>query len=155
MDLKAILEGIDNADSIIKRINEEIGKEFVSRADFNQKNTDLKNVTKELNDLKSTNANFDTEKSKYEKEISELNNKVKNYELKDLKVKHARENGLPYEMVNRIIGEDEETISADAKSLADIYGKNKPTPPPKDPKSPVKAEGVEGAMLGMLENLGK
>lgn len=48
MDLNKILDGIDNKEKLIEEINLEVGKNFVPRSDFNAKNEELKQTTKEL-----------------------------------------------------------------------------------------------------------
>lgn len=146
MDIKKILGEIENVDEITKKLEEAIGKEYVPRTEFNSKNNELKEMTTKYNDLETSNKGFTSK-------ISELEGKVKAADLKEMKIEAAREHGLSYDFVNRIIGEDKETIMADAKALAETVGKTKTPPPAKEPVTPTKKEGVDGALMGMLKGL--
>ena len=48
MDLNEILDGIENKDKWIEKINSEVGKAFVPRSEFNAKNEELKQTAKAL-----------------------------------------------------------------------------------------------------------
>lgn len=48
MDLKKILGNIEGHDELIEKINAEIGREFVPRAEFNAKNDELKSASQAL-----------------------------------------------------------------------------------------------------------
>lgn len=52
--------------------------------------------------------------------ITELQSKVKGYETSALKARIAREKGLPAEMADRLSGETEKDIKADADAMAGI-----------------------------------
>ena len=46
MDLKKILGNVENHEELIRQIEAEVGKEFVPRKEFNEKNTALKICSK-------------------------------------------------------------------------------------------------------------
>ena len=48
MDLKKILGNIEGHDELIEKINAEVGREFVPRAEFNAKNDELKSTAQAL-----------------------------------------------------------------------------------------------------------
>ena len=58
----------------------------------------------------------------YDKNLAELQAKVKGYETDSVKTRIALEAGLPYTMASRLCGESEEDIRADARSLASLMG---------------------------------
>ena len=59
MDLKTILSGIENSEDIIKKIQAEIGNEYVPRSEFNDKNDKLKEAEKQLGTLQTTNTELE------------------------------------------------------------------------------------------------
>lgn len=151
MDLNKILEGLENKEELIKAINAEIGKEFVPRTDFNAKNEELKKATKELSEKNTALEGFNTSKTEFEKQISELSGKVKGYELNSLKTKIALESGIPYNMVDRLKGEDEKTIKEDAAVMAGFLKSQQPEQPLKETETKINNE--ESAYKTMLNNL--
>lgn len=52
--------------------------------------------------------------------ITELQNKIKGHEMSALRQKIAREKGLPFEMADRLSGETEKDIRADADVIAGV-----------------------------------
>ena len=109
-------------------------------------------------------------KKEYEKklntasaQINELTGKVKeqndyeqtinNFKLRELKTKVALSQGLPYSLVDRIQGEDEESITNDVKTLAEYFTANTSvkTPPLKDVE-PEKT-GEDSAYMALVKDL--
>lgn len=75
--------------------------------------------------LAEANKSFDDYKKAHEgdaKTIEDLSAKVKTYETASLKSRIAHEVGLGYEWIDRIGGEDEESIRKDAESLKSLVG---------------------------------
>ena len=107
MDLSKILGGLENGPELIKQIEAEIGKEFVPRSEFNAKNTELKERDKQLGELKNQLDESTKGKDTYDKTIAELNGKITKYELASIRARVAHEEGIPYEMAERLTGEDE------------------------------------------------
>lgn len=124
MDLAKILNGIENSEELIKKIQAEIGADYVPRSEFNAKNEKLKEAETQITGLTTTNTALEGKKTEWEKQLAELNDKIKGYETSALKAKIARETGIPYEFAARLAGEDEKSIKADAESLSDFF-KNK------------------------------
>lgn len=62
-------------------------------------------------------------------QITELTAKNKAFELSSLKAKIAREAGLRPELAERLTGEDEKSLKADAKALAAVVTPEKPADP--------------------------
>lgn len=61
--------------------------------------------------------------------ISELEAKVREYETNSVKMRIARETGLPAELADRLSGTDEAAMRSDAESLAKLI-KSQQTPAP-------------------------
>ena len=130
MDLSKILGHLENSAELIKQIELEVGRDFVPRTDFNAKNTELKNLEKQVGELNSNLTSLSKEKESFDKTLADLNGEVKTYKLRDMKIRIAREKGIPYEMADRLIGEDEKALAADAESCPNslVLYQNRPLP---------------------------
>ena len=95
-------------------------------------------VRKEYQDyepLKEKVNGFQKEKESYETKIAsltksneEITGKYKALETDSLKVKIALENGIPFEMANRLSGTDVDSITKDAKLLSGFVSKTHQQP---------------------------
>lgn len=121
MDLTKILTGIENSEELIKKIQAEIGTDYVPRSEFNAKNEKLKAAEAQITGLTTTNTALESKKTEWETQIAELNGRIKGFETSALKAKIAREAGIPYELAARLNGEDEKAIKADAESLGALF----------------------------------
>lgn len=61
--------------------------------------------------------------------VDDLTAKVQAYETASVKTKIALELGLPYQMANRLSGDDEAAIRADAETMVKLIGSQKPVAP--------------------------
>ncbi len=129
LDLKKILENVENKDDLIRQIESEIGKEYVPRSEFNSKNQELKDRDKQLGELKASHDELAKKSGEYDKTIADLTGKVSNYELSSLKARIAHEKGIPYELAGRLTGTDEKSLREDAETLAKLVSKGQPAPP--------------------------
>jgi chromosome segregation ATPase len=150
MDLAKILGGLENAEDLIKQIESEVGKEFVPRADFNAKNTELKALQKQIGEMNTSMETLTKEKETFDKTVADLNGKVSSYELSSLKTQIALEKGIPYELAGRLTGEDEESLKSDAESLAKLIT-SKPVPAPLKDVEP--AKGKDDPYKSLLNGL--
>lgn len=91
---------------------------------------------------------------KLNKRIEELEGKVGQYEKANMKRTIALQNGIPYDLADRLTGSNEEELIADAKKLAEYIAKPSNIPPLKssEPKGS-QLEGKEAALLQMSKNL--
>lgn len=133
----------EELDSIIgerlKRQKESILKQYTDYEDLKTKNVDLE---KELTEIKKSLESSTSSKTELEKQIEELTEKVKAHDLSSLKIRYALENGIPYHLANRISGDDEDSIKADAQSLSDFFKSQTPPPPLKSTETNTKGEDV-------------
>lgn len=84
--------------------------------------------------------------------IAELQKKVKGYETSALKQRIAREKNIPPEMAERLTGETEKDITADADAMASILRNVKGTLPLYNPEPPAPDSNTV-SMQGMLNEL--
>jgi hypothetical protein len=85
-------------------------------------------------------------------EVAKKDAALKKYETDSVKTRVALEAGLPYEMVARLSGEDEESIKKDAEAMAKLFaGRRQPTPPLADPEAG--AASKNAAMKKLLTGL--
>ena len=79
-----------------------------------------------------TTINETNEKTKtFNSTISDLNAKIAGYETANLRTKIALKNGLPLDLADRLVGDDEESLSADAQRFAGYVNPAAPVPPMK------------------------
>ncbi|MBQ9008182.1 MAG: DUF4355 domain-containing protein [Clostridia bacterium] len=102
--------------SRLQRERETISKQFQAQlTERDQKITGYESQVKELN-TKLDGFAGQTQK------ITEMEAKIKGYETSSVKMRIAREVGLPYELAERLSGEDEKAIKADAEMLKRLVG---------------------------------
>lgn len=99
---------------ISERLNKEKEKyesqisELTAKSDAYEKQ--IATFTSQLDDLNKKIAT-------HESELKERDSKIQKYETQSVKMRVANELGLPYKMADRLSGETEEEIKADAESL--------------------------------------
>jgi hypothetical protein len=86
--------------------------------------------------------------------ITDLTAKNKAYETASVKARIAHEKGLPYELAERLSGETEQDIAADADKLAQFVGSQKPAAPLYAPQGGTgAASSTDAALMAMLGEL--
>ena len=102
--------------SRLQRERDTVSKQFQNQlAERDQKITSYESQVKDLN-TKIEEFNGQAQK------ITEMEARIKGYETNSVKMRIAREVGLPYELAERLSGEDEKAIRADAESLKKLVG---------------------------------
>lgn len=97
---------------------------------------------------------LDAEKAKttgYESTIADLNGKIKSYETDSVKTRIALEAGIPFKYRDRIRGESEDEMKADAAELAELFKQPKKLQPLKEGKKV--PEGKDAAYMQLINNL--
>ena len=151
-DFKTI-ETQEELDKIIQeRLNRQ--KESLEKqiADYDQLKTKVTDLEAENSALKVAAEKTKSTLGGHEKEVAKLNAKIAGYETASLRTKIALQNGLPFDLAERLVGTDEESLKADAERLAGFIKPTTPTPPLKDPESPA-GSNENGAYKNLLENL--
>lgn len=152
MDLAKILSGVENSEELIKKIQAEIGADYVPRTEFNKKNDELKAAETRLTGLETANTALEGKKTEWETQVAELNGKIKAFETAALKSRIAHEAGLPYDLAGRLTGDTEEAIKADAEKLSALFKSAKPKEPLKDTE-PQNVGGKDAAYKQLLKQI--
>lgn len=88
---------------------------------------------------------WEQEKADYEKQIS-------HYKTAQLKQSIALKAGLPLDLADRLTGDDEESLKADAERFSGFIKPKTPTPPLKNVE-PDLGDGKDGAYKTLIQNL--
>ena len=103
-------------------------------------------------DLKAAVETSGQSKSQQEARIAELEGQITGFEAEKLRTRVALEYGLPIDMAERLRGDDEDALKADAESLAGFMK-------PKEPQAPLKSTephvgtGEDAGYRSMLHQL--
>lgn len=123
---REFLEKLGLEKEVIDKIMKEHGKtiQSVKPEDYD----DIKAENKTLKDTVTTLENSLKEFEGYEDKLAEKDNKIKEYELKNLKYRIANENGIPLELASKLSGETEEDLKKDAETLSSFITKKQTLP---------------------------
>lgn len=115
-----------------------------------------------IDSLKSENSGLKEENTSYQKQlegvkekdvtISTLEGEIESYKMAELRRKVAIENNIPYTLADRIVGDDEESMTEDAKRLAEFVGKKEYVPPLKNYEDK-NLDSTQGAYKTLLSDL--
>lgn len=108
--------------SRLQRERDTVSKQFQSQLE--ERDQRITGFEKQVTELNSQIEQFKGQSSK----ITELEAQVKAYETNSVKMRIARETGLPAELAERLSGNDEAAIRADAENLRKVF-KAQNTPP--------------------------
>lgn len=103
----------------LKRERETLAKKY---GDYDDLKTKVGDYEKQIAQMSKAAKESAEKYAGYDKNLAELQAKVKGYETDSVKTRIALEAGLPYTMASRLCGESEEDIRADARSLASLMG---------------------------------
>lgn len=111
----------------------------------------------EVKKLNEQIASLNSQLTEKETAITDLTAKNKAYETASVKARIAREKGLPYELAERLSGESEEDIAADAESLAKFVSADRHPAPLYAPQGTHGTEGKNeyAAAASLLDSLTK
>lgn len=114
--LEAVIK--DRIERAKKTAEENAEKKYADYETLKQQNRKL---TEQLNEAGAS-------AKETEDKIKELEKANAGYKLSNLKVKIAQEAGLPFELADRLSGEGEEAIKADAEAMAKYMSKPQVAP---------------------------
>lgn len=128
-------------------------KDYSSPDDVAALKADFEKKIKESEDAhKKDKETFDAR----EKELLELKSRAEGAEKKLLKGKIAIEKGIPYELADRLVGDNEDEITKDAETVASYLGaKSAPPAFSHDNKSSGSTGNLDGAYMALLGDLTK
>ena len=134
--------------SRLQRERDTVSKQF--QAQIDEQNQKVKGYETQVTDLTKQIETLNGQV----KEIGDLKSKVKAYETNSVKMRIAREIGLPYELADRLSGEDEKAIREDAESLGKLFKAQSVTAPLYKPESS-QGGGNDEALKNLLAEIRK
>lgn len=72
MDLKAMLDHIEGKEELIKKIEAQLGRDYVPRTEFNAKNQEARALEKQVGDLNESLDKLSQERATYEERLEKL-----------------------------------------------------------------------------------
>lgn len=137
---REFLKELGLEDETINKVMAEYGKSIQELKPAKEELEAIQSEKAELENQLTQLQNTLTSKDEELKSIDDLKNQIENYKLNELKVNVARQEGVPFELINRLNGQTEEELVADAKALSSFVNKKqtlplKPTEPPVDDKN--------------------
>lgn len=144
---------IETQEELDRIIQERLNREKEKFADYDAIKTRNAELENEVGTLKSTIEETNAATKSHEQTVADLNKKIAEYETASLRTRIALQNGLPIGLADRLVGDDEESIKADAERLAGFVGKNQQTPPPLKSTEPVIEKDEDADLKQMLKNL--
>lgn len=130
----------------VERERSAVAKQYADYDDLKKQNEALK---QQVADGKTAAADAD-------KRIADLTSRVKGFETDNLKLKVAQEVGIPLSLRDRLRGNTEEEIRADAEQLVGLVGKSQDKTARRAPEpnpEPSNLTGTDAALLGLVRDL--
>ena len=149
---REFLESLGLEKEAIDKVMAEHGKavQAVKPAEgHEQLKEELATLQKRLDDANST---LESERTTLQEQIQTLEKESNTYKTNDMKLRIALENNIPYELANKLSGEDEESLRQDAQTLANYIAKPETIAPLKDVEPPVVDSETE-SYKNILNNL--
>lgn len=143
------IETQEELDNIVK---ERIRREREKFGDYDELKKRVSELESENNALKSTVEDDKQTRAGLDAQITELQGQVSNYETASLRTRIALQNGLPYDLADRLQGADEEALKADAERLAGFMRPATPPAPLRDTE-PAIGDDKTTQMKQMLREL--
>ncbi|CMY58367.1 TPA: DUF4355 domain-containing protein [Streptococcus pneumoniae] len=143
------IETQEELDNIVK---ERIRREREKFSDYDELKKRVSELESENSALKSTVEDDKQTRAGLDAQITELQGQVSNYETASLRTRIALQNGLPYDLADRLQGADEEALKADAERLAGFMRPATPPAPLRDTE-PAIGDDKTTQMKQMLREL--
>lgn len=142
-----IKERIARAQETTKKEIEEKYSDYESiKKQLSEKDTQLTELGNQLTEAKNKEDGINTK-------MQELQTKVQKYESDSAKTRIAQEFGIDSQLANRISGENEEEMRADAKRLKEIIGDTRWRKAPLKSNEPEKEDEKAAAYKKMLTEI--
>lgn len=142
------IETQEEFDAMVKA---SLAKEREKYADYEQLKTRVTELETENGSLKSAAEATKTAISERDSKIADFEKKVASYETATLRTRIALANGLPYDLADRLVGDDEASLSADAERLVGLLKPVEPTAPLKTMEPAI--DGANTGIRSMLQEL--
>ena len=115
------LKGLGLEKEVIDSIMAEHGKAVQAAKpteEFEELKSEKESLAQKIADMNSSLTSLTDAKATIENEKEELANEVNTFRQKELKTRIAHEFNIPFELANRLSGETEDELKADAQSLS-------------------------------------
>ena len=127
------IESQEQFDAMVKerldRKEKSVRKEFETQLkDLEAFKSQVTEKETEITALRQKIADMDGENKTKEESYQSMQKELSKVKLDALKQRIAREVGVPYEMADRLNGEDEESIRSDAEAVKGLMGSHKVAP---------------------------
>ena len=142
------IETQEELDNIVKS---RISREREKYADYETLKSRVSELEEENNGLKVALDTTKQESTDFNSQIADLQSKISGYETASLKAKIALQNGLPYDLAERLQGNDEEELKADAERLAGFIKPVEPVAPLRNNEPPIDSQDMQ--LKQMLRNM--
>lgn len=153
MDRKFLKElGLE--DEVVEKVMTEHGKslkvdkETIDLVDqLNKEKTDLE---KSLAGVQSEKESLSEKLATAESDIQTYADEASKYKTQNLRYGVAAKNNIPFDLADRLQGDDEESLQADAERLAKYVSIKDPAPMKSYDNEP---KGTDAALMSMLDNM--
>lgn len=142
-----VIETQEEFDEVVK---ERLKREQEKYADYDQLKSRNSELETEVGGLKATINESDEKIKRLDAEIGSSKIKITGFETASMKTKIALQNGLPIDFADRLVGEDEASLKADAERMASFI-KTKPVPPLKTTEPII--DDKDSGLKNMLKNM--
>ena len=133
-------------------IKARLSREKEKYVDYDQLKSRVEELEKENGGLKSTIEATNQSKADADKQLEVLQNQIAGYETASLRTRIALKHGLPYDLADRLQGNDEESFEADAERLAGFIKRTQPVAPIRETEPQV-GDNKTMQMKSMLREL--
>ena len=149
-----VIETQEELDAIIKNRLERVKEKY---SDYDDIKALVVQVQDENSSLKSALETSKQETESSNKQIADLEAKISGYETENLRTRIALQNGLPFDLADRLQGTDEESLKADAERLASFIKPVEPVAPMRvvEPQIGDNKTSQMKSMLRELNNTGE
>lgn len=149
-----VIETQEELDAIIKNRLERLKEKY---SDYDEIKALAVQVQDENSSLKSALETSKQETESSNKQIADLETKISGYETENLRTRIALQNGLPFDLADRLQGTDEESLKADAERLASFIKPVEPVAPMRvvEPQIGDNKTSQMKSMLRELNNTGE
>lgn len=144
-----VIETQEQLDAIIKS---RLDREKAKYSDYDTLAEKIKKLETENTNLKQTIIDKETSESTTASKIADLEKDVTTWKQKSLKQQIAMKNGLPFDLVDRLQGDSEESLNEDAERLASLVNVKTYTQPLADTEPNVN-NGIDAAWRDVIKNL--
>lgn len=145
----------EQLDSVIgerlKRSEEKWSKKYEGFLSPDEVSNQTSALEKQITDLTNALDGANKKLSESEKNMADRDAKIKGFELNAMKHKIAHENGLSYDAIDFIQGNDEESIKASAEKFKSLVGKSHTAPSFQN--EPNVSEGKDASIKKLAQSL--